>query len=89
MTEGIAEGVTVTSYLEVTKMGDLGFQKTYYIKTPNEKWPTAAFAVNLYTTEDAERYENPEEELLTKELSDAQKQRVEMADEIVKSLKFN
>ncbi|MFC1655447.1 hypothetical protein ACFL3C_01130 [Patescibacteria group bacterium] len=79
----------VTSYLEVTKMGDLGFQNTYFIETPNEEWPEAAFAVNLFAKEDYAIYEDPGTELLKMELSDSQKKRIEMTDKIVESLTFN
>ncbi len=79
----------ITSYLEVTKMGDVGFQKTYFIKTPSEEWPSAAFALNLFTEEDYEMYEDPGKAMLNAPLSDSQKKRIETMDAIVESLTFN
>lgn len=80
----------ITSYLEVTKMGEgkIGFQKTYFVVTSKEEWPSAAFAVNLFTEQDAAGYEDPGTELLQKDLTGSQKKRIEMTDKIVDSLRL-
>jgi hypothetical protein len=82
----------ITSYYLTDKMGDIGIAKKYYFERENSDWPQAEVWVDLYTEDFKNKLgENPTYEEMKatfdeSQLTPEQKRRVQMAEEIIKSI---
>lgn len=80
-------------YYTTMKMGDYGFNKKYYIERDDNDWHQIEVWVNLKTDDFKERiegldYEGFKAEAQKLDFTDEQKRRIQMADNMLKTLQF-